>query len=45
MDYQLTENVSASLNYSFLLVDIQSKLSQFERPQQIFLIIEWLFEH
>ena len=43
MDYQLTKNISASLKFSFLLGDAQSKLSQFERSQEIYLSIEWLF--
>jgi hypothetical protein len=43
VDYQLTESVSASLNYSFFLGDEHSKLSQFEQSQGIYLLLEWLF--
>lgn len=43
VDYQLTDSVSASINYSFLLGDEQSKLSQFERSQGIYLSLKWLF--
>ena len=43
VDYQLTDSVSASINYSFLLEDEQSKLSQFERSQGIYLSLKWLF--
>jgi len=44
VDYQLTDSVSASINYSFLLGDEQSKLSQFERSQGIYLSLKWLFK-
>jgi len=43
VDYQLTESVSASVNYSFFLGDEDSRLSQFERSQGIYLSLEWLF--
>jgi len=42
-DYQITENVSASFNYSSLLGNKESKLSLFERSEGIYLTLEWLF--
>jgi hypothetical protein len=43
VDYQLTESVSALLNYSFYLGEEQSNLSKFERSEGFYLSLEWLF--
>jgi len=43
LDYQLTESVTATISYSFLLGEEQSKLGQFKRSQGIYFTLEWLF--
>ena len=43
VDYQLTESVSASINYSFLTGDQQSKLGLFKNSQGLYFSLEWLF--
>ena len=43
LDYQLTESVTATMSYSFLLGEEQSKLGQFKRSQGIYFTLEWLF--
>ena len=43
VDYQINENMNASLSYVFLLGDKQSKLGILERSEGIYFSLEWFF--
>ena len=43
LDYQISENVSASFSYVFLLGDSDSKLGILNRSTGLYLTLEWLF--
>jgi len=43
LDYQISENVAASLSYVFLLGDSESKLGILESSRGIYFSLEWLF--
>jgi len=43
LDYQISENVTASLSYVFLLGDSESKLGVLESSRGIYFSLEWLF--
>ncbi len=43
IEYQLTNSVTATVSYSFLLGEEQSRLGQFKRSQGVYFTLEWLF--
>jgi hypothetical protein len=43
LDFQITEDVTASFSYVFLLGDTKSKLGILERSKGLYFTLEWLF--